>query len=245
MSRLIIFLALYLCIYGSAHLYLLIKARRAFYLEGLQYFLILSLFLFLILAPINARMLESQGQWLPGIMLAWIGFLWMGFVFIFICLSLPLDGYHLLAGSGQQLFNTDWTAIMLSRRQRIGLVAVVTCAVMGYGAVEAYHINTKKIILHSSKIAETSGPIRIVQISDLHIGPMFYPGRLIPIIDAIKKAQPHMLVSTGDLIDGRVPAPTAMLTALEGISAPLGKYGEVWEDLQTVAAKLGLEIPGR
>lgn len=224
MNRLVIFLLLYFCIYGSAHLYLLVKARRAFYLHGVHYFFLFAIFTFLLLAPINARLLESQGHWLPAQILAWVGFIWMGFVFIFACLALPMDGYHLLVGTGQQLFSTDWTSIMLSKRQSIGLIALVTCAAMGYGAFEAYHIQTEKITLRSSKLSATTDRLRIVQISDVHIGPMFYPGRLRPIIAAIESAKPDILVSTGDLIDGNLHNHSKALNTLRGIQAPLGKY---------------------
>ena len=224
MSRLVIFLSLYLSIYGSAHLYLLVKARRAFYLHGVHYFLLFAIFTFLLLAPINARLLEAQGQWLSAAILAWIGFTWMGFVFIFVCLALPVDGYHLLVGAGQQLLDTDWTSLMLSKQQCIFLITLISCAVMAYGAYEAYHIKTEKITIASNKISDKTGRIRIVQISDLHIGPMFYPGRIVPIIEAIKNAQPDILVSTGDLIDGHLPNPSTVISALHKVKAPLGKY---------------------
>lgn len=224
MNRLVIFLSLYFCIYGSAHLYLLVKARRAFYLQGVHYFLLFAIFTFLLLAPINARLLESQGHWLPALILAWIGFVWMGFVFIFTCLALPMDGYHLLVGTGQQLFSTDWTSIMLSKRESIGLITLITCAAMGYGVFEAYHIKTEKITISSSKISAATGRLRIVQISDVHIGPMIYPGRLKPVIAAIEGAKPDIVVSTGDLIDGQLHDPSKVLNLLRGIHAPQGKY---------------------
>lgn len=224
MSRMVLFLAAYFCIYGSAHLYLLIKIRRAFYLEGLHYVLLFAVLTFLMLAPINARLVEAQGQWLPAVMLSWVGFFWMGFVFIYLCLALPLDGYHILTSMGQQLFHGDWTAIMLSRRQRIGLVSLITIALMIYGTFEAYQIKPQKIRLETSKISPDAGTLRIVQISDLHIGPMLYPGRLTPIIETIKNARPQILVSTGDLIDGYVVFPDAATAALHNLPASLGKF---------------------
>jgi uncharacterized protein len=224
MSRLVIFLSVYFCVYGSAHLYLLVKARRAFYMHGVHYFLLFVIFTFLLLAPINARLLETQGHWLPAQILAWIGFIWMGFVFIFACLALPMDGYHLLVGTGQQLLGTDWTSIMLSKRQNIGLITLITFAAMGYGVFEAYHIKAEKLSLSSDKITAATGRLRIVQISDVHIGPMFYPGREKPIIAAIEGAKPDIVVSTGDLIDGQLHTPSKVLNALRCIHAPLGKY---------------------
>lgn len=224
MSRWIIFILLYLSIYGSAHLYLLIKARRAFYLDGVQYVLLFAILAFLLLAPLNARLLQGLGHWLPAVALTWIGYCWMGFVFIFVCQALIVDGYHLMVAAAQQMFATDWTALMLSKRQSIWLLTLSTCAVMAYGAFEAYHITTEKITIQSEKIPISSGPVRIVQISDLHISPLFFPARLTPTLAAIQNAKPDILVSTGDLVDGRGLNPKKITASLQGISAPLGKY---------------------
>lgn len=224
MSRWIIFFALFLSIYGSAHLYLLIKARRAFYLDGVQYILLFAILTFLFLSPVNARLIESQGHWVISVAMTWIGFLWMGFVFIFVCQALLVDGYHLIIGAAQQVLGTDWTSLMLSKRQSISIVTATTCAIMAYGAFEAYHVRTETITITSAKLPAGSEPVRIVQISDLHISPLFYPGRLAPIIAAIEKAKPDILVSTGDLVDGRALNPQSLIKALRGLPAPKGKY---------------------
>ena len=224
MSRLLIFLMLYFCVYGTAHLYLLIKWRRAFYLEGMEYFLLFMVLVFMFLAPINARLLESQGHWLASLVLNWAGFLWMGFAFIFICLALPLDAYHLLASAGQRLAGADWTGLMFSRRQSVIITAILTCGLMIYGAVEAHRIRTETLTLSSSRLPANAGRIRIVQISDVHLGPMLYPGRAASIIDDIRQARPDMLVCTGDLIDGPVLRPETVAAELRGIPAPMGKF---------------------
>ncbi|MEJ2661375.1 MAG: metallophosphoesterase [Desulfobacteraceae bacterium] len=223
MSRLIVFLSLYFSIYGAAHLYLLIKWRRAFYLQGIEYFLLFVVLTFLLLAPINARMLDSQGYMLASLAMSWIGFLWMGFIFIYVCLALPLDGYHLLVGAGQRLTDTDWTGLMLSRRQSVGLVAILTLGLMAYGAVEAYRIRVETLTIQS-RLPSTTPRVRIVQISDVHLGPMLYPGRLAPIIKAIEQAQHDILVSSGDLIDGPLLSPSSTAAAFSNLTAPLGKY---------------------
>jgi predicted MPP superfamily phosphohydrolase len=224
MSRLIIFLSLYFCIYGAAHLYLLIKWRRAFYLQGMEYFLLFMVLTFLLLAPINARILDSQGHWLAALVMTWTGFLWMGFIFIYVCLALPLDGYHLFVGAGQRLAEADWTHLMLSRRQSVGLAVVLTCGLMVYGAVEAHRIPIETVTIRSSRLPSSVVRIRIVQISDVHLGPMLYPGRMAPMIKAIESAQPDLLVCTGDLIDGPLLHPTTVAAFFRNISAPLGKF---------------------
>jgi uncharacterized protein len=224
MSRLIIFLSLYFSIYGAAHLYLLIKWRRAFYLQGVEYFFLVVVLTFLLLAPINARMLDSQGYMLASLGMSWIGFLWMGFLFIYVCLALPLDGYHLLVGAGQRLTGADWTGLTLSRRQSVGLVVFLTWGLMVYGAVEAYRIRVESLTIENSRLSPTSSRIRIVQISDVHLGPMIYPGRLAPIIAAIEQTRPDILVCSGDLIDGPLLSQADTAAAFSNLTAPLGKY---------------------
>lgn len=224
MSRLIIFLSLYFCIYGAVHLYLLIKWRRAFYFQGMEYFLLFLVLTFLLLAPVNARILELQGYRLAAFLMTWTGFLWMGFVFIYVCLALPLDGYHLLLGFGQKLTSGDWTNLMLSRRQSVGLVVFLTCGLMIYGAISAHQIPVEKITIRTSRLPSKVARIRIVQISDVHLGPMLYPGRLAPIIAAIEKERPDILVCTGDLIDGPLLSPGTTAADFFSLPAPMGKY---------------------
>ncbi len=224
MNRLIIFLSLYFCIYGAAHLYLLIKWRRAYYLQGMAYLLLFVVLAFLFLAPINARILDAQGHWPAALVMTWAGFLWMGFIFIYVCLAVPLDGYHLLVGAGQRLAEVDWTNLMLSRRQSVGLVVVMTCGLMVYGAVEAHKIPIETVTIRSSRLPPTAARIRIVQISDVHLGPMLYPGRVAAIIKAIDKARPDILVCTGDLVDGPMLHADAVAADFQNISAPMGKF---------------------
>jgi predicted MPP superfamily phosphohydrolase len=188
------------------------------------YFLLFAALLFLLLAPIQGRLLEAQGHIWLALTVTWLGFVWMGFLYLFICLSLPLDTYHLLIGMGQRLTGCDWTGWMLSRRQSIGIAIIAACGLMAYGALEARRVETRAIRLHSAKIPSTVERIRIVQISDVHAGLMTYPGRLSAAIQAIKQAKPDIVVSTGDLVDSHVCGEDSVAASLREIQAPLGKF---------------------
>ncbi len=224
LSRWIIFLTVFFCIYGSFHLYFLIKMRRAFYLESWSYILLLVLLVYLMLAPIQARILGSEGYPLFSLLLTWVGYIWMGYLFLFICLSIPLDLYHLIASSLQHLRNADYTDFMLSRRQNAVLVASLAAVLMIYGAYAAYNVRIEQITLRSPKITAAAGRVRIVQISDLHLGPMIYPGRLGPVLDAIAASKPDILISTGDLIDGNFKDSDSIAQLFKALPAQLGKF---------------------
>ncbi len=127
LGRWFVFLTLFLCIYGSAHFYVLIKVRRALYLEGVGYVFLLVVLAFLMFAPIQARILSAQGYPYFALLMSWIGYVWMGFIFLLICLFIPIDLYHLAINGLRWLFDTDWTDWLLSRRQGL--------AIAGFGAL--------------------------------------------------------------------------------------------------------------
>ncbi len=240
LSRWVIFLAAFFCIYGSLHLYLLVKVRRALYLESWGYILLVVILLFLMTAPINARIL-TESYPIFSLALTWIGYLWMAYLFLFVCLAIPIDSYHLIISGLQQLFNVDWTNIVMLRRNSLALVAVGAGGVMIYGAYAAYQVGVEHISLSSPKISAADGRVRIVQISDLHLGPMLYPGRLNPILAAIRTAQPDILVSTGDLIDGKIRNEAKIARELNALPARIGKFAvsgnhETYHGIETAMA---------
>jgi uncharacterized protein len=224
MSQLIIFLGIYFAVYGAVHLYVLIKLRRAFYLHGLRYGFLALLFLFFMLSPIQSRIFESQGFEIASILSAWIGFVWMGFLFLFICFSLPLDGYQLLISFGQRITGGDWIHLMLSRRQYVAVAGILAGCLAIYGGFEASRIRVEKVTIETTKIPLSQGRVRIVQLSDVHIGPVRYPGRLAAMVAAVKAAQPDILVSTGDLVESRIHDASTIAPMLRALSAPLGKF---------------------
>lgn len=223
LSRWVIFLIAFFCVYGSLHLYFLIKVRRALYLERWGYILLLVVLLFLMMAPVNARIL-TESYPIFSLALTWIGYLWMAYLFLFICLAVPIDSYHLVIRVLQQLFNVDWSNIVMLRRSSLALVAIGAGGVMIYGAVEAYQVGVEHVSIRSAKIPAATGRVRVVQITDLHLGPMLYPGRLNPILAAVRKAQPDILVSTGDLIDGPVRNEHEIAQTLSALPAKMGKF---------------------
>jgi uncharacterized protein len=224
MTRWLAFLVVFLTAYGTLHLYMLIKLRRGLCLEGLSFILVAVVLTFLLFAPIQARLLTGYGYPTLGPVMTWVGYLWMGYIFLFVCIAAPLDLYHLFMNGVQQVFKSDWTGLMLMRRQSLMLVLVAAAGMMIYGAFSAYRVGTERVTLYSDKIPAHVERIRIVQISDLHLGTMIYPGRLGPILDAIRQARPDILVSTGDLIDGDQRAISDGVHILNALPATLGKF---------------------
>lgn len=64
--------------------------------------------------------------------------------------------------------------------------------------------------------------MRIVQLSDLHVGPHTSRRHLTRIVEAVRSAQPDLIALTGDQVDDYARDVEPLGRALGGLSAPLG-----------------------
>jgi predicted MPP superfamily phosphohydrolase len=85
-------------------------------------------------------------------------------------------------------------------------------------------VRTVTYTLKSDRITAISGTIRLVQISDVHLGLMTGAYRTKRIIRVIEQARPDILVSTGDLIDGQTDNIEQTARLFGGITPRFGKF---------------------
>jgi predicted MPP superfamily phosphohydrolase len=102
----------------------------------------------------------------------------------------------------------------------LGFVAFATI----WGSIEARLIRIKEIPIISDKIPAAAEGFRLLQLSDVHIGASMDSYMLKRIIRLAHAAQPDVLVSTGDLIDGNGEREHRLASALAAASAPKGNY---------------------
>lgn len=219
-----LFLLIYFSIYGGVHLYAFLKLKRGFAL-GLPAYLILAIFMILmVVAPIVVRISERHGYETLARGLAYIGFTWMGLIFIFISVSFFFDIYRLLHFLARMLTQRPLAGFTLSLRNFCTLAILFSCAVVIYGYFEALHIRTEHVTVKTSKIPEKIGRFRVVQISDVHLGLIVGRSRLKRILRQVKDARPDILVSTGDLVDGQMDDLEALTDMFQNIPAKYGKF---------------------
>lgn len=223
--RLFLFLIIFSTLYGLLHAYAFIKVRHAFSLGAGGHVVLGLTMLFMVFCPVLVRVLERVGVESVARSLAYVGYLWMGVLFLFVCSSLVIDVYRLLAqivlfllkrdGSYWWIFSAGgafYTALTLS---------VVTAA---WGMWEAGRIRSEHITIGSSKIPEGMNRMRIVQISDVHLGLIVREGRLRKILRKVREAEPDILVSTGDLVDGQTNDLSKMAEMFHNVPTKYGKF---------------------
>lgn len=211
-SAVSLFLAVFFSLYAILHWYAFLKARAAFHF-GLATGIGLASFMLLMLSmPFIIHYLERYGLDSAARPAAFAGYTWMGVLFLFCSVALPLDctrvALNLSASVSPYLFTT---------------ALVLSLAITIYGYFEAGNIRTERISIKSAKIPEGPG-IRVVQISDVHLGLIVREGRLRSILEAVKRAGPDILVCTGDLVDGQISRLNGLADMLREIKPRYGKF---------------------
>jgi uncharacterized protein len=218
------FFLTFFLIYGGTHLYFFLKVKGAL-ASGLLSSFFLALFLLLmVVSPVMVRVLEKEGLEASARVTAYVGYLWMGFLFLFFSASLAIDIYHCFIHIAGHLSHRDLSRFILSRRLALALPLAWGIGTAVYGYFEAINIRTEHLVIETPKIPESVGKLTIVQVSDVHLGLIVRKERLERIIAEIRSASPDILVSTGDLVDGQINRMTGLAEMLNGVQAKFGKF---------------------
>ena len=110
------------------------------------------------------------------------------------------------------------------RNLLFSLAVFLSLAFVLYGFFDAQKVRVKKLEIHTDKLLPNDDRIRIVQISDVHIGLIIRDRRLQAILKNVKEAKPDILVSTGDLLDGELNNVMPEAKQLAEIKPRYGKY---------------------
>jgi uncharacterized protein len=218
------FLTLFFFLYSLLHFYVFTRIRSAF---GPSPLVALSLTLFMVVmitAPLIVRLSENAGWMFLGRMTAFVGYTWMGLLFLLVSALLVVDAYRTVLHLCDLVSGRDLSFLSLSARWYFILPACAVASIAVYGWFEARVIRSERITIATPKVASNVGTLRIVQISDVHLGLIVRQDRLKRIIDQVRKARPDILVSTGDLVDGQMNDLNGLADFLANTRPKYGKY---------------------
>jgi len=172
----------------------------------------------MVLMPIAVRLLDHQGFPALARPLAWVGYTWMGFLWLAFA-AFSLQGtIHLLRKW------VNFPPLPAHGPVAASAILLVVTAVGLYGLYEANNLRTEKLQIVSDKLPPGHAGIRIVQISDLHLGLIHQQETLAPIVARIRQLQPDLVVATGDIVDAELSHLDGLSQLWRDIEAPLGKY---------------------
>jgi uncharacterized protein len=216
------FFLIFITVYTSMNALVYVKARALFpHRPGVHYFLLVFVVL-MVAAPIGVRFFEKNGYEWPATVLAYVGYYWMGFVFLSLwgflaagALGLMVKFFHVLAGANSP-----------SLTGKGGTVVVFTAVLLTsiYGCLEAQSIRVEHLEIKTGKLPQGIDRLKIAQISDVHLGLINGKNRLQRIVDLIRAEQPDVLAATGDVVDGDMAKNGEIPQLLKQIQPRFGKY---------------------
>ncbi|MFC2088032.1 metallophosphoesterase [Calditrichota bacterium] len=222
------------------HLYIGIRIINPFDFSPMWKYLSFGVLFIMFLSPFLLFWFRTNGinKSLESLV-GWIGYTWLGFASLIFLLVLFRDLGWTLGTSVQkvyQLFSqsdsgtNEVTTFNSERRQfliqsmnfgLLGLSAIGT----GYGLFEARRrAAIVNIDIPLKNLPDAFNGFRIVQFSDLHVGPTIRNGFVKTIAKQIEQLQGDMIVFTGDLVDGSVESLKNDVAPLKSLQAAFGKF---------------------
>lgn len=219
-----LFFTVFFLLYGLVHLYVFLKARHAYNLKVITGIPVAVFMLGMMFTPVIVRLTEKAGHEHFARFMAYTGYTWMAFLFLFLSISICIDFCRLCLYAAGRICRKNLSSVIHAYKYFFVVPLICSLAVVAYGYYEAGQIKTEKIVIKTPKIPENIGKLKIVQITDVHLGLIVQKGRLEPIITEIRKLNPDLLVSTGDLVDGQINQLNGLTEPLKEINPLYGKF---------------------
>ena len=117
---------------------------------------------------------------------------------------------------------------------------IIAALTLAAGYIGSRTLAVREIEARIESLPEGLDGLRIVQISDLHVGPQTPRGFLGRVKRAVESLHPELIAATGDLIDDRHEDVAHYATAFASLTAPLGVFAIAgnhdvyagWEDVE-------------
>jgi len=219
----LVFIAIFLGLLASAHYYLVHRiALDPAWPKGAA------------IALISMMVLGSGALIVHGLLwrrlgvaarpISWVAYVWLGLLFYLLVSAASLDLATVGLGLAGEEFEELVSSTAYLRGRALMILAIATLA-SGFALARGTAAPiTKRIDIALENFPESLDGFRIVQISDIHIGPMLdrrFSKLLVDRVDALK---PDLIAVTGDLVDGRVSHLEDEVAPFRDLSAPHGVY---------------------
>lgn len=160
-----------------------------------------------------------------AIPITWVGYVWMGGMFLTLVLlwggELARWGWvkyaHVMAvDAGRR----DFLAQVLA-----GGAATLAIALSGWGVWSAVRpVEVKRLTIRLKKLPEALHGLRLVQLTDMHVGPTIGRNFVEDIVSKVNGLDADIVAITGDLIDGSVAELGDAVRPLQRIRSKHGTY---------------------
>lgn len=231
------FLIIVILVMSLLHGFVGARMIAPFSLSGSGLYIYWSLIAGLAMAPMTGMILRARGiENSYTDMLLWVGYTSLGlFSLAFVAFFIRDLGWliGILSTKFAALFrDSDYQSskIDLERRQFILMsinygIAASTGVLGLVGLFQAK--NLPKIFrqkIEFKTLPKSLHGLRIVQLSDLHVGPTIKGDYVQKVVDQVNTLDPDLILFTGDMVDGSVEHLANDVEPLRGLRARFGKF---------------------
>ena len=150
-----------------------------------------------------------------------LSFTWVAVVGIACGVFLLMDALSLATSLADWILGTASRRFFAHRRRALVALCLIAGVVI-YSFYEAWDVRRVDLTLATDKLPEGVERLRLVHLTDIHIGGLYTPGRLAKVMDIVHAAEPDLVVMTGDVADGDM---SRREREAELLSAHGAKYG--------------------
>jgi uncharacterized protein len=223
MLRLMVFFGMVLTLLAGLYGYLGRRLGRLLPPRGRK-FLWVGLVLHALTVPASFMVGDRLGMSGAALVLSTLGFGGLGLISVLVLVLPAFDLGSRLIRVARQGVSTPPDP---SRRRffaEVGVLGLVGASA-AYGYREATRLaRVKRVEIPVIGLHPDLEGLRIVQITDLHVGSSVQRDAVQAIVDKVQSLAPHLIAVTGDLVDGSVTELSRHTAPLAGLSAPLGAW---------------------
>jgi uncharacterized protein len=167
--------------------------------------------------------------------------------FWYVQLAAPLMALGALAGV---IAGLPFGAPLLTGRLAVASVAAVFVGAALVGFIGSKLLRVKRLELDFPDLPDAFDGVRVVQVSDVHVGPHTPRQFLSRIVRAVQQAKPDLIVYTGDHVDDFAGDVAHFAGAFGELSAPLGVFAVAgnhdiyagWADVRRGLETMGVTV---
>jgi predicted MPP superfamily phosphohydrolase len=157
----------------------------------------------------------------------WFGFAWMGIGFLLVAFLGLADAGRLVALVARRLSGHEpdpARRVFLARSLAAGVGGVVAgLATVGFRSALG-PVQIKELTVKLRGLPQALSGFKLVQISDVHVGPLLRKDWLAHVVTQIRAIAPDAVAITGDLVDGSVDELREQVQPLAELRPPRGVF---------------------
>jgi len=154
--------------------------------------------------------------------LAWTAYTWLGLAFLLLVAAFASDLALALLGAAAPAGMADTAAVARGQALLVGVVGLTAAAVaLRRGLADP---ELRRVEVPLARWPRALDGFRIVQLSDLHLGPLLDRRFAASLAERVNALTPDLVVVTGDLVDGGVRRIGAEVEPLGALRARHGVW---------------------